>query len=117
MTVDELLAPCTPEVRAIAEKMRALVLEVFPGAVEQVDSADKLLAYGTGVKLAQQVFYIAPFKAHANLGFLLGTVLPDPHGLLEGTGKRLRHVKLRTLDDVDRPELRELMLEGVARSA
>jgi hypothetical protein len=116
MTVEELLAPYTPDVRGIAEKMRAVVLEVFPGAVEQVDPADKLLAYGTGLKMAQQVFYIAPFKAHVNLGFLLGTVLPDPHGLLEGTGKRLRHVKLRTPSDVDRPELRELMLDAVRRA-
>jgi hypothetical protein len=109
MTVDELLAPYIPEVRAIAEKMRALVLEVFPGAVEQVDPADKLLAYGTSAKMARQVFYIAAFKAHVNLGFMRATELPDPHSLLEGTGKKLRHVKLRKPEDVDKPELRELM--------
>jgi hypothetical protein len=117
MTVDELLAPYTQEVRAIAEKTRALVLEVLPGAVEQVDPADKLLAYGTGLKMAQQVFYIAAFKAHVNLGIMRATELSDPHGLLEGTGKKLRHVKLRRLEDVDRPGLRELMDVAVKHNA
>jgi hypothetical protein len=39
--------------------------------------------------------YVGAFKAHANLGFFYGVDLPDPHGLLEGSGKRLRHVKLK----------------------
>ena len=109
MTVEELLAPYTPEVRAIAERARDLVLSVYPQAVEQVDPADHLLAYGRGLKMAEQLWYIAPFKAHANLGFARGTELHDPAGLLEGTGKRLRHVKLRSLEDVDRSALRALL--------
>lgn len=39
--------------------------------------------------------YVAVFRAHVNLGFFQGAALKDPAGLLEGTGKRLRHVKLR----------------------
>jgi hypothetical protein len=42
-------------------------------------------------------------------GFLCGTSLPDPAGLLEGTGKNLRHVKLRTAEDVSTPALRKLI--------
>ena len=40
--------------------------------------------------------------------------LPDPAGLLEGTGAKMRHVKVRTLADVARPELRALVVQGVA---
>ncbi|MEZ5936803.1 MAG: DUF1801 domain-containing protein [Hyphomonadaceae bacterium] len=46
--------------------------------------------------------YVAAFRAHANVGFFQGAALPDPAGLLEGAGKRMRHVKLRPgkgLDD------------------
>jgi len=39
--------------------------------------------------------YVAAFTAHVNVGFFQGAGLTDPAGLLEGTGKRMRHVKLR----------------------
>jgi hypothetical protein len=39
--------------------------------------------------------YVNAFKAHANVGFYYGAMLADPAGLLEGAGKRMRHVKLR----------------------
>jgi len=39
--------------------------------------------------------YVNAFKAHANVGFFLGAALADPAGLLEGAGKRMRHVKVR----------------------
>ena len=38
--------------------------------------------------------YVNAFTAHVNVGFFRGAALPDPHGLLEGTGKSMRHVKL-----------------------
>jgi len=40
--------------------------------------------------------YVDAHAQHANIGFFFGALLPDPVGLLEGTGKRMRHVKLRT---------------------
>lgn len=39
--------------------------------------------------------YVDAFSSHVNVGFFLGASLDDPAGLLEGTGKRMRHVKLR----------------------
>ena len=39
--------------------------------------------------------YVAVFRAHANVGFFHGAELSDPNGLLQGTGKRMRHVKMR----------------------
>ena len=39
--------------------------------------------------------YVNVFRDHVNVGFFHGAFLPDPAGLLEGTGKRMRHVKLR----------------------
>lgn len=48
------------------------------------------------------------FSAHANVGFVYGTELDDPTGLLEGTGRLGRHVKLRPQTDVDRDALGDL---------
>ena len=109
MTVEELLASHTPQVGAIVEKARELVLSVYPEAVEQVDSSYHLLTYGRGRKMGERLWYIAPFKMHVNLGFMQGIELHDPSGLLEGTGKNLRHVKLRSVEDVDGPALRALL--------
>src|SRR5690606_37522320 len=53
--------------------------------------------------------YVNVFTAHVNVGFFLGAYLPDPHGLLEGTGKFMRHVKLRPGDPVDEAALKELI--------
>lgn len=53
--------------------------------------------------------YVAAFKAHVNVGFFRGAEIADPDGLLEGTGKLMRHVKLRQDDAVDAGGLRQLI--------
>lgn len=45
--------------------------------------------------------YVGAFKNHVNVGFFSGAFLKDPARLLEGTGKRMRHVKLRPGENVD----------------
>jgi hypothetical protein len=53
--------------------------------------------------------YIGAYSAHANVGFFHGAFLADPAGLLEGSGKRMRHVKLRWGHPVDDAALRALI--------
>ena len=53
--------------------------------------------------------YVNVFKAHVNVGFYHGAALDDPAGLLEGTGKRMRHVKLRPGREVDLEALGDLI--------
>jgi hypothetical protein len=53
--------------------------------------------------------YVAVFRAHANVGFFFGAELPDPADLLEGTGKRMRHVKLTPGAAIDRAALGALI--------
>src|SRR2546427_3967509 len=105
----------TPIVREIAARVRTLILESMPGAVEQVDPPDGLIAYGTGPRLGEQVLAIVPHTSHVNLQFADGVDLADPDGLLEGTGRRVRHVKSRTLEDAERPALGDLIAQAVAR--
>ena len=53
--------------------------------------------------------YVGVFKAHVNVGFFRGAELSDPGGLLEGTGKFMRHVKLKPGKDVDAAALTKLI--------
>jgi hypothetical protein len=53
--------------------------------------------------------YVNAFKAHVNVGFFYGAMLDDPARLLEGDGKRMRHVKLRLGQSVNADALRELV--------
>jgi hypothetical protein len=53
--------------------------------------------------------YVDAFKAHVNVGFFRGAEIPDPDRLLEGTGKFMRHVKLRPEAEVDATALVKLI--------
>jgi len=114
-TFDELLEIAAPEIRPIAERLREIVFEVDPDTVEVVRLGDRAATYGVGPKkMSEGYSYILPYKNWVNLGFFKGTDLPDPSGLMEGTGKKLRHVKVRSVEDAERPEIRALIEEALA---
>lgn len=113
--VDALLRGCAPPVRALAEATRRFVLERFPKAVEQVKPGWNALWYGTGTKAADQVLVIQPQSSSVNLAFAKGATLPDPVGLLEGTGKSIRHVKITDVGTLERPELDALVAAAVRK--
>ena len=58
--------------------------------------------------------YVATFRVHVNVGFFRGARLDDPAGLLEGSGKRMRHVKLRPGRAVDEAALQGLISAAYA---
>lgn len=58
--------------------------------------------------------YVNAFTAHASVGFFCGAMLADPAGLLEGEGKRMRHVKLLFGKEVDREALSDLIVSAYA---
>jgi hypothetical protein len=53
--------------------------------------------------------YVNVFVSHVNVGFFHGAALPDPARLLQGAGKRMRHVKLRPGAGADAESLRRLI--------
>ena len=53
--------------------------------------------------------YVNSFKSHVNVGFFHGAALEDPAGLLEGSGKRMRHVKLRPGTELNSAALQDLI--------
>lgn len=114
-TIDEVLAETSDELRAICLRLRAIIAEADPDAVEMPRPGDRALSYGLSErKMKDGYAYISPQRGYVNLGFYQGVDLPDPEGLLEGTGKRLRHVKVRSLADADRAAVRDLVAAAVA---
>lgn len=107
---DDLLHISQPSQHAAMQRLREIILEVDPAACEVVRLGDRAATYGVGPKkMSEGYAYIMPCAAWVNLGFYKGTDLPDPEGLLEGTGSKLRHVKIHSPDAVESPALRALL--------
>jgi hypothetical protein len=95
-----------PEVIATAHALRAAVKAAMPDVVEQVDFGNGLLAFGRSMAMRDLLFAIIPHKSHVNLQLADGADLPNPNGAIEGTGKRIRHVKVRSVDAATSPAVR-----------
>jgi len=82
-------------VKTIAEDLRALLIGLHPDVVEVPRKGDKAVSYGFGEKKMSEAYcYLMPQTDRVNLGLYHGALLEDPNGLMEGTGKKLRHVKV-----------------------
>lgn len=106
-SVDESLKDYPARLQALAQDLRQLVKKQVPEAEESVNS----WGIPTFSLVGSFAFFLIA-KSHLSLGFALGTSLRDPHHLLEGTGKNLRHVKIRTPEDLSQPGLAELIIEA-----
>jgi hypothetical protein len=91
----------------VAKAVRALVKKAVAGCEEYVNPW-KIPTFDLNGPLC---FYMVA-KEHVIFGFMRGAMLRDPGELLEGTGKYLRHVKLRSVADVRRPGVRSLLEEA-----
>src|SRR5215469_1993342 len=116
--VQRAVESCPPPVRELALRTCSTVLAVFPDAVVTVENQNPrfgpTVGFGTTTGYKGLRFTVTPQQAHVILGIAHGADLPDPSDLMEGTGKVHRHVKLRRLQDLDRPELRQLMAAAMA---
>ena len=115
-TFDDLLEITEETLRPIVTALREVVFEVDPDTCEVVRLGDRAATYGVGPrKMLDGYAYILPYKRWVNLGFYQSVELADPEGLLEGTGAKMRHVKVRSVEYARRPGVRELVvgaLEG-----
>ena len=114
-TFEELVANADTAVAEIAHTLRHIVLEIHPETVEVVRLGDKAASYGVGPKKMSEAYcYIMPLTDRVNLGFYHGTAVSDPHNLLEGSGKRLRHVKVNTVAEAQQTAVADLIRAALA---
>jgi len=110
-----LYAKLTPEVRPLMDAARTLVAEVVPEVDERVHLGWSSMLYCSGASVRDWVAALSPQRAYVNLEFGDGVELPDPAHKLEGTGKRLRHVKIRKIEDTRDPAVRSLLEEAARK--
>ena len=109
-TFEQAIANSNFQVQEIARALRGLITDIYPEVVEVPWPKQRIVGYGVGPKKMSEHFcYIGVFSQHVNLGFYYGAELPDPEDLLEGIGKKLRHVKVNTLEQVEGGSLRHLV--------
>ena len=107
-------------VRRLYLETHQLVLKTLPDVVFSVDCDDAQIGYG-----ARQYGYngwgmaaLSPYTKWVSLGFLRGAALDDPDGLLEGTGASVRHVKLRSPEELaERRAALQKMLKAAVKLA
>ena len=114
-TFDDILVMATPQLRPVCQSLRNQITSLHKSFVEVVWPKHKIASFGTGPKkMTEHYAYIAVQDSHVNLGFYYGASLPDPSGLLEGTGKKLRHVKVRDTSSSNNPALTALLRAAIA---
>ena len=112
---EQVLGRCTEHVRPLARAVFDELHRAFPDAVITADVDG--IGFGTGPGYKRLLFTLLPHTKQVTIGFARGTELPDPAGLLAGSGKVHRHVKIHTEADLRRPELGELFAAAVGRFA
>ena len=96
--VTTLLSDFSDQVQEIALKLRSVLLSQYPEADEKVRFGWGNITYSLTGGMKDSFCSLAPHEDRVNVYFQMGVELPDPGGLLEGTGKKMRHVKVDTLD-------------------
>jgi len=102
--IDAYAARKDKELGRLATELRLLMQKTVPGIKESVNPW-KIPTFESNGPMC----FFSIGKKHVTFGFLRGTSLPDPARLLEGIGKNLRHVKLRTVEDLRKPALKKLI--------
>ena len=92
----------------VAGRVRAIVTNAAPEAKESIKWAQPVY------ELNGPFSYMKAFKNSVNFGFWRGIDLDDPQGLLQGTGEKMRHVKLTGLEDIDDEAFAAFVKQAVA---
>jgi hypothetical protein len=105
--VDQFMAKLEPNIQKLANTIRNFLFEVEP-------EFEEIKKWGRPAYLMNgMVCAIDSYKNHINLGFAKGTSLSDSGNLLEGTGKNIRHIRISSIEDIQRNEVKSLIKEAI----
>lgn len=111
----DILSIAGKDLGLLCSSLRRLIASNHRDFVEVVWPRQHIASYGVGPKkMSEHYAYISVQESYVNLGFFHGASLPDPEGLLEGSGKKLRHIKIRSASDVRRTGVVALLRHAVA---
>src|SRR5207248_972862 len=113
----ELLRPYDRAIQELTLALREVVIEEMAPCCEyRLEVYIVSLIYGSTPRFKDNICYIGVMKNHINLGFHRGADLSDPQRILEGTGKQMRHIKIRNMSDAFRPAIRTYLQEACERA-
>lgn len=114
----ELIADREPAVVELALALRSVILELAPTASETVYDAGYAVSsfFSFTGRWTEAFCYVGVYARHVNLGFNRGAELPDPDRRLRGTGKKMRHLKIKTEADLEKTYLKDLIRAALARA-
>lgn len=116
LTLRELMQSRRDEVTEIALAARNAVLKSSGPCSELIyETYAVSIAFTFTGKLGQAFIHIATYANHVNLGFNRGVDLDDPDGLLKGTGKKIRHLRLESSSDLKRKPVKNLISAAIAQ--
>jgi hypothetical protein len=109
-TVEEWFEILPLNVRNITHELIEVARKQMPEAHEYI--YHDAVGYSANESPADRICYIAPQKkGYVNFGFFFGAGLPDPQNLLTGEGRRLRHVKVWSVEEANNPALATLIAQ------
>ncbi len=112
-----LLRPYDRAVQELALALRELVLEEMAPCCEYILEVYIIsILYGPTHRMKDGICYIGVYKDHVNLGFPRGAGMSNSANILEGTGKQMRHIKIRSMRDLLRPAVRTCLQEACERA-
>ena len=97
----------------LGRQLRDVVRAAMPSAAEELDRPGRVIGYGFGPGYSGLVCTIIPSKKGVKLGLVYGARLPDPNGLLEGSGKQHRFVAFTEPADLEKAGLKDLLRAAV----
>ena len=114
--VADLIARYTPDIADTVTACRRKLFARVPRGFELVyDNYNALaIGYAHADKASASLVSIASYPRWVTLFFLYGRDLPDPEGLLQGQGARVRSIRLGSADDLDRPAIQRLLTLALA---
>jgi uncharacterized protein DUF1801 len=118
LELQEALRRFEPGVQDLAAAARAVVLDIVGPCFELIFPIQRFVSmlYSTTEKqMKDNICLLVVYRGHVNLMFPRGVDLKDPRQLLEGSGKAMRHVKIRSLEDLERPGVRQLIEQAKKR--
>jgi Domain of unknown function (DU1801) len=110
------LQPYDKAIQKLALDLRKIVIDELAPCHENIYDAYSAVAigYGTSERFSDGICHIAVYTQNVNLGFNQGASLDDPEAALLGSGKRIRHLSLKTQADLKRPEIRVFLKRALA---
>ena len=116
--LDRIIAKQAPEMAKLTRQVLAKLRERFPGAVEMVYDTKRGMVVGfcPDERASNVINSIGVYSKWVNLYFFEGNSLPDPDRLLQGSGHTVRHIRIDSAADLDRPAVKALMAEALKRA-